>query len=246
MYPYIHLIIPSYGIMTLIGMIVAIFYLYFNCEKEGILFTELLRTILYGGIGLFIGSKLLFVITQIPWLIQNFSIENLLLLIVQSGYVFYGGLFGTILALHIMCKGQNEFKKKLFRLFVPAVPLFHVFGRIGCFLAGCCYGKYLENTFVIFNIEIDRIPIQLIEASVEFLIFVIICIVKEKTSRELLSVYLCLYAVARFFIEFFRGDEIRGLFMGLSISQYISISIILFYVAKNVISVDRDRRLSLN
>lgn len=113
MYPYIHLIMPSYTLLALIGGIAAICYAYFNSDKEGVPFSELLRTILYGGIGLLAGSKLLFAVTRIPWLVHNFSIENLILLIPQSGYVFYGGLFGFIFAVCFMCKGQLEYRKKL-------------------------------------------------------------------------------------------------------------------------------------
>lgn len=113
MYPYIHLIMPSYTLLALIGGIAAICYAYFNSDKEGVPFSELLRTILYGGIGLLAGSKLLFAVTRIPWLVHNFSIENLILLIPQSGYVFYGGIFGFIFAVCFMCKGQPEYRKKL-------------------------------------------------------------------------------------------------------------------------------------
>lgn len=81
MYPYIHFIIPSYGLLTLIGGIVATCYLYFHSEKEGILFTDLLQTIFFGSLGLLVGSKFLFVITKIPSLLQDFFIKNLLLLI---------------------------------------------------------------------------------------------------------------------------------------------------------------------
>lgn len=243
MYPYIHLIIPSYALMALIGGIVAICYVYFNSEKEGVLFTDLLKTMLYGGIGLFLGSKLLFVITQIPWLVANFSIKNLLLLFPQSGYVFYGGLFGFIFALHIMSKGQAEFRRKLFSLIVPAFPLFHAFGRIGCFLTGCCYGKKLSSSLFVMNIEIDRIPVQLIEAMLEAVIFLVLCVVKKKKAEiNLLAVYLNTYAILRFCLEFLRGDETRGIFGVLSTSQYISLFIVIFYVGKVVYFHIRDRR----
>lgn len=236
MYPYIHLIIPSYTLLALIGGIAAICYAYFNIDKEGVPFSDLLRTILYGGIGLLVGSKLLFAVTRIPWLVHNFSIENLLLLIPQSGYVFYGGLFGFIFAVCIMCKGQPEYRKKMFRLIVPTFPLFHIFGRIGCFLSGCCYGKDLKKQFVVMNMEIDKIPVQLVEAVIEFLIFLLLCIIKKKnTAVNLLKVYLIFYAIVRFVLEFLRGDEVRGLFVGISTSQYISLCIILFYVGRKIV-----------
>lgn len=235
MYPYIYIVIPSYALMALIGGIAGVCYSYFNSHKEGILFTDLLRAVLVGGVGLFLGSKILFAITQIPWLIQHFSVENLLLLIPRSGFVFYGGLFGFIFALCILYRKRPEYKEKMFQLIVPAFPLFHMFGRIGCFMSGCCYGKKLANPFVIMGIEIDRIPVQLIEAAVELLIFIALVIVKKKTKvKDLLRVYLITYAIARFCLEFLRGDVVRGLFAGLSTSQYISLAIILYYVGRKI------------
>lgn len=235
MYPYIHLILPSYALLALIGGIVAICYVYSNIDKENILFTDLLRVILYGGVGLIVGSKLLYAITQIPWLVRDFSIENLLLLVLQSGYVFYGGLFGFIFAICFMCKGQSEYRKKMFRLIVPAIPLFHMFGRIGCFLSGCCYGKYLKNPLIIMGLKIDKIPVQLMEAIIELLIFMILCIIKKKNIvNNLLAVYLIFYAIARFGMEFLRGDEVRGLWAGLSTSQYISLFVIFYYVGRKL------------
>lgn len=242
MYPYIHLIIPSYAAMALMGGFVSICYAYFRMNKAGVQFTDLLRVLLFGSIGLMVGSKLLFAITQIPWLLNNFSIENLLLLIPESGYVFYGGLFGFIFALYIISKNNTEYRKKLFTLITPAFPLFHIFGRIGCFLAGCCYGKELSNSFFILNIEINRIPVQLIEALVELIIFVVLCVIERKKEEvNLLEVYLILYALARFSLEFLRGDEVRGIFAGLSTSQWISAVILLFYFGKNLFLINKKR-----
>ena len=85
------------------------------------------------------------------------------------------------------------------------------------------------------GIEIDRVPVQLIEAAVELLIFIALVIVKKKTKvKDLLQVYLITYAIARFCLEFLRGDVVRGLFAGLSTSQYISLAIILYYVGRKI------------
>ena len=235
MYPYIHLIIPSYAAMALIGGLVSITYAFFRIDKYDVQFTDFLKILLFGSIGVLLGSKILFVITKIPWLLKNFTISNMLLLIPESGYVFYGGLFGFIFIIYMITKSDNEYRKKLYMLFVPIFPLFHVFGRIGCFLAGCCYGKKLNTIFVVLNIEIDTVPIQLIEALLELFIFLIICVVENhKEDINLLEIYLLLYASVRFVLEFFRGDEIRGMFYGLSTSQWISIVIVLFYLIKNI------------
>ena len=243
MYPYIYLVIPSYALLAFVGGIVAICYVYHNIDKENVLFTELLRAIIYGGIGLFLGSKLLFAVTQIPWLINNFNVKNMLFLIPRSGYVFYGGLFGFIFAICFMCKDNLDYKKRMFNLFVPAFPLFHVFGRIGCFMAGCCYGRDLTEPFIILNMKINRIPVQLFEAGMDVIIFIVLCLIKKKkAANNLLAIYLITYGIIRFCLEFLRGDEVRGLYAGLSTSQYISLMILIYYSVSKILSLVAKKR----
>ncbi len=116
------------------------------------------------------------------------------------------------------------------------MPLFHAFGRVGCFLAGCCYGKKLERTITILNgIRLERIPIQLIEAIFEFLLFIILTVIRKKDDNvNILRIYLMSYSAFRFLDEFFRGDEIRGIFFGLSTAQWISLVIWAVYILKAI------------
>ena len=181
-------------------------------------------------IGGVVGSKVLFAITQIPWLIKHFSIENMILLILQSGFVFYGGLFGVIFTLMFLTRNDADMRKKVFEISVPAMPLFHAFGRIGCFLAGCCYGKKLSTPIVIGTIEFARIPVQIIESMAEFILFIVLFILSKKNRDiDLLRIYLVIYAVIRFADEFLRGDKIRGIYGGVSTAQWISLIILFVY-----------------
>ena len=77
MYPYIHLILPSYSVMAFIGGFVTLIYLYFRLEKYQIEFTSFLKIVVLGVIGCLLGSKLLFAVTQIPWLINHFTFEKM-------------------------------------------------------------------------------------------------------------------------------------------------------------------------
>ena len=108
----------------------------------------------------------------------------------------------------------------------------HGFARIGCFLAGCCYGVECEfgftahgNDLVPAVNDVSRFPVQLLESLGCFLIFFLILYLyrKGKLTGRLLFVYLGVYAVLRFCDEFLRGDAIRGFIFGLSTSQFISI-----------------------
>jgi len=236
MYPYIHITLPSYGVMAFIGGFFVLLFIFFRLEKYQIAFFDFLILFALGIVGGIVGSKLMFAITQIPWLIDNFTLKNLIMLIPQSGYVYYGGLFGVLLALRIAVRKNTDKGHRVFRLIIPAIPLFHGFGRIGCMMAGCCYGKKLSGSLYVGMFGFDRIPVQLIESTFEFFMFAFFCVLEKRESKHYsLGNYLVLYAIFRFIIEFFRGDEVRGLwFGGFSTAQYVSVIIIIVAVAYRV------------
>lgn len=104
MCPYIQITLPSYGVLAFIGAFAALLFLYFRLDRFDIAFTQFLKLVALCAVGCVLGSKLMYALTQIPWLIENFSAKNLLMLIPNSGYVFYGGLLGMILAIYLYAK----------------------------------------------------------------------------------------------------------------------------------------------
>lgn len=154
----------------------------------------------------------------------------------EGGLVFYGGLLGGILGGWL---GSLLVKRPLLTLepiIVPFLPLGHAIGRIGCLLAGCCYGMPYEGFGAIhYPYPVGTVlpgqgyfPTQPIEAIGD----VVICLFllyRERSPRRSgsqLLAYLTTYALLRFFLEFFRGDGIRGGFAGLSTSQWISLTLL--------------------
>ena len=113
----------------------------------------------------------------------------------------------------------------------PAFLLFHFWGRIGCFFAGCCYGKPADWGIAMQQTpDVPRIPIQLIETGCLLVIFTGLLLLQRRRSHApALRIYLISYAVCRFALEFFRGDELRGIWLGRSTSQWISLAIILYF-----------------
>lgn len=184
-----------------------------------------------------VGSRLVFVVSRIPWLISSFSVKNIIYTILGGGFVFYGGLFGVLYGVYRYSKKHNYDPKKMSNLLAPAIPLFHSIGRIGCLLSGCCYGFELPERVVIFNlIYMDRFPTQIVEAVFELILFLIIMMYqKKKENSDALKLYLISYAVFRFVLEFARGDSVRGVLFGVSTSQLISVGILLYFGAKHFI-----------
>lgn len=235
MCPYIHFILPSYGVLAFLGSFSALVLIYWRIGKFEIDFSDFLALFALSTINGMLGSKILFVITRIPFLLQNFNLLNLVDLILHSGYVFYGGLFGVLLAIKLYSKWTTKYTTQhLFSLIAPAIPLFHCFGRIGCWLAGCCFGFEFVEPIILNGFSFTRFPIQLLESLFEALLFISLLLMEQRHKKHsLLEIYLIAYACFRFVIEFFRGDEIRGIFFGLSTSQWISFMIVLYYTKKH-------------
>jgi phosphatidylglycerol:prolipoprotein diacylglycerol transferase len=222
--------IHLYGLLTFLGIVVAYVVAINRAERYGVSFWCFLMLCAAAVTGMAVGSRVLHFITMLPALITDFTFPKLLNLTLNGGFVFYGGLFGALFAVKIYAKRSNHEKEKIFRIVTPAIPLFHGFGRIGCLFAGCCYGKELAEPIKLFGaVHIVRIPIQAFEAVFEFIMFfAILKIEKRRKDWNMLKFYLLAYAMFRFVNEFFRGDEIRGVFL-LSTSQWISAAIVMYY-----------------
>lgn len=235
LYPYIHIILPSYGVMAFLGAFAVLCFLYFRFENYNLAFTDFIKLFLLCGFTCFLGSKFLyfFVALFTPELKHS---ENILILFIESGYVFYGGLFGVLFGVWCYQKKYPHISlHSLHHMITPSLPLFHGFGRIGCQLAGCCYGVTLENPIVFFGaIKMNLFPTQVLEALYEFLLFAFLYFIGKKYDGDLLKIYLISYAVFRFFIEFYRADPDRGIWLGFSTAQWISCSIVIFYVVKSM------------
>ena len=227
--------------MASLGLFVALCLIILRNKRFGYEFTHILQLFLVIGICLLLGGKTLFIVTKIPDMIHNWSLQYVIQTIATSGIVFYGGLFGALMGTIIFAKSRKMNVNQLFNFLVPAFLAFHIFGRIGCFLAGCCYG--IEASWGIAmasDPEVLRVPVQLIEAFCDLLIMIGALryekrMVQAKRNYSLLKIYLVSYAVCRFVLEFFRGDVIRGVWvLGLSTSQIISIAIILVLVSRRI------------
>ncbi len=155
--------------------------------------------------------------------------------IIYTGIVYYGGLIGFLLAYGFFSKKYDP-EHKAMDVLAVCIPLFHAFARVGCFTGGCCYGIE-ANSVISVNYTTDimgqavtanRIPVQLIEAGFNIILFLyLFCLFKaeDRKCKSLTGRYLLLYSIGRFFIELLRGDTERGVIGVISFSQVISILI---------------------
>ena len=235
MYPTIHITLPSYAVLAVIGGFFVILFLYLRIDKYQLSFSDFIKMFSTSLVWGFLGSRVVFIISRLPWLFANFTMQHLLSTVIGGGLVFYGGLLGVLLGIFLYCKKHKINSKLVYNMIAPAIPLFHAFGRIGCFLSGCCYGIPLQAPVTVLGvIQFSRIPTQLIEALFEILLFAILVIWQHrKKQNNYLKIYMITYAIFRFFIEFFRGDHVRGFYFGLSTSQIIAIAILIFYIIKH-------------
>lgn len=237
---------PTYGLMSMIGVGVAALYLFLSNRslkrlgRGGIPGEDLLNLLLMAFVGALIGAKVLYLITALPALIHNWAFlmanPGELLNLLVGGMVFYGGFLGGLLAVFLYCRKYKIPLAEATAVITPAVPLFHIFGRIGCFLAGCCWGVEMEGGVVFHNSlgapnGVPLLPLQLIEAGCNVVIFIVLAVlVRHIKQRALvLPLYILIYGALRFVLEFFRGDMVRGVAL-LSTSQWISLALIVAVV----------------
>lgn len=236
MMPYIHIVLPVYGILAALGFAAAFCVFIQRTRICSLGIHKIVQIVASAAIGMLIGSRAVFVLTMLPALIDKFSVQSLLRIIVGGGFVFYGGLLGAMGGLYCYGKIRKMDLNLLFQAVVPCFPLFHAFGRIGCFMAGCCYGIPCSFGFAMaFDTGVIRFPVQLAESLCCFIIFAALLVVeKKRPDVKLLHVYLISYAVVRFCLEFLRGDDVRGIFGCFSTSQWISLGILSFVGIKIV------------
>ena len=217
----------GYGFMIAIGVLAAWLVVEQRARKLHLACEHIFYLVLWCVLGGFASAKILFWITE--W---KEVIRNPLEMLSSDGFVVYGGIIGGILAGWIYCKVKKLNFLTYFDLMMPSIALAQGFGRIGCFLAGCCYGKeaYGRLSVIFTNSDyapnnIPLIPTQIYSSILDFLHFFLLLYIArhKKAEGEVAACYLIFYSVGRFVLEFFRGDLERGSIGVLSTSQFISI-----------------------
>jgi phosphatidylglycerol:prolipoprotein diacylglycerol transferase len=224
----------TYGVLLAAAYLLGLRLAMARAKKRGLDEARVLDLGIYIIISALVGAKLLLLVTDF----HTFAADpRELLTLARSGGVFYGGL---ILAVVVALWYIRRIGLPLWTtcdVFAPGIALGHVVGRFGCLFAGCCYGRpttrpwgiTFTDPFAAANVGtplgVPLHPTQLYEAGAEFVILLVL-LWSEKKGRPFAGrtfwLYMLLYAISRFIIEFFRGDE-RGSVGIFSTSQFISI-----------------------
>jgi phosphatidylglycerol---prolipoprotein diacylglyceryl transferase len=229
--------VPTYGFILALALISALITVVKLGRREGFDSNLLIDFSTWIVLVALIGAKVLMIISDFSDFNTPRKIFSLATL--QAGGVFYGGFIAAVFFAWWYTWKHKMPILKVFDVYAPAIALGQTIGRWGCFSAGDDYGK-VTNSFigVVFTnpyahqiggvpLDVKVYPVQLFESAATLVIFGILLwrFRRKKHDGEIFLLYLTLYAVARFFLEFYRGDPDRGFVFHhlLSTSQFIAI-----------------------
>ncbi len=219
----------TYGFFIAIGFLAGIFLATKEAKRLGEDHEKIMDLCFYILVAAILGSRLFYVATSPGMFLRN-PVE--ILKIWNGGLVFYGGFIAALVAGVIFLKVKNIPVWKTADIMAPSAALAHFFGRIGCFFAGCCYGKHCDLPWAFTFNHPDSLaptgiplhPTQLYEALNNLIIFCLLWFFRKrkKYDGQIFWMYVLLYGITRFVLETFRAD-FRGdyIFGNLSVSQVI-------------------------
>ncbi len=224
----------AYGVLLAAAYLAALQLAVVRARRQGIDGTKVMDLGIYLIISALVGAKLMLVVVDFEYFLRE---PRELLSLVRAGGVFYGGLIAALVVALVLARRYGLAMWTTADLFAPGIALGHVIGRFGCLLAGCCYGTptsmpwgiTFTNPVAATNVGtplgIPLHPTQLYDAGAELLILFVL-LLTERRGRPFAGrtfwLYIVLYGLSRFVIEFFRGDD-RGILMGVSTSQFVSL-----------------------
>jgi phosphatidylglycerol:prolipoprotein diacylglycerol transferase len=226
----------SYGLMIALGILAAFYVTLRLSKKFGLDADKLSNLFIWVIVAAFVGGKLFYFFEDWDKYTQD---PSQMLNVMGGGFVFYGSLIFAIPTIILWLRQQKIPVRPFLDVLAFAGPVVHSFGRVGCFLAGCCHGKVCNNALGVTFTHPDTLavptntplyPTQLMDIGVNLIILLVVFLVRKKQQfdGQLLLIYLMMYGVGRSIVEIYRGDDARGFVFGgaLSHSQFIALLII--------------------
>jgi phosphatidylglycerol:prolipoprotein diacylglycerol transferase len=234
--------LPTYGFLVASGVLIGLWISVRNSEKQGVNGDDAWNLGILVVLAGIVGAKVLYVIYDWNTYAGNWR-EIFSLSTLQAGGVFSGGLIAALVMAAWYIRRHRMPALRTIDGFAPGLAFGHVLGRLGCFSAGCCYGKPTSHFWgVTFTnplahsvsgtpLGIPIEPTQLIEAAAEFFNFLVLTwlLGRKKFDGQIFGTFIALYGFERFFIEFLRDDPGRGAVFGglMTGTQLISIFLVI-------------------
>jgi phosphatidylglycerol---prolipoprotein diacylglyceryl transferase len=229
----------TYGMFVAIGFFVGLMFTVRLGKSEGIGSQQVMDMGFVIILSAIIGSRVLYILMNASYYVPA---PLNMLKIWEGGLVFSGGVIGVVLTMLWYTKRHGLPLGKIADLWAPATAIGQAIGRIGCFMAGCCYGKPTEVKWGVvfthphclarpFNVPLH--PTQIYDSISGFVIFLVLLLLysKKKFEGQVFLWFLIMHSTARLAVERFRGDD-RGILLGtnMSMTQFIATLILLISV----------------
>ncbi len=236
--------LPTYLLVISLTYCVCIFLVYWRANKLRISVLTALDICLAIMIGGLLGSRLLHIVYEEP----RYYLENPLSVfkLWRGGFVFYGGLFGAWLTSWLYLRRKSEEFGRWADFFAPVLSLGYALGRIGCFLNGCCYGKFCAYSWAVDFHQTGlplgpRHPTQLYATGWEFLVFALLIYIEKRWHASkwdkpglFFTLWLGLHSLGRLIMEYFREDDRGPFLLGQSPATWVSAGLIIFTTVRMV------------
>jgi phosphatidylglycerol:prolipoprotein diacylglycerol transferase len=227
----------SYGVLLALAYLAGLQLAVVRGRRRGLDGARIMDFGIYIIIAALVGAKLMLLVVDFDYFRQQ---PREILSIARAGGVFYGGLIAAFLVGLWLVRRYKLPVWTTADMIAPGIALGHVVGRLGCLLAGCCYGKPTDVAWAITFTDpaaaanvgtplgVPLHPTQIYDAGAELLILIALLVTERRgkpfPGRTFWG-YMVLYGIARFVVEIFRGDP-RGMIGGLSTSQFVSLLIV--------------------
>ena len=222
--------IYTYGVLIATAFFLGLALAVIQARMEGEDLHKIMDLGFYILLSAVVGSRLLYIAVEFREYLSN---PLRIFKVWEGGLVFYGGFIMAMAVVIIYVKKNEMSLWKVGDILAPSVAIGQGVGRLGCFFAGCCYGRetdvpwavIFKNPNTLAPMDVHLHPTQLYDSANGFIIFAALLILRKfkKFDGQLFWTYTLLYAVGRFIVEIFRGDERGFVTASLSTSQFIAI-----------------------
>jgi phosphatidylglycerol:prolipoprotein diacylglycerol transferase len=225
-----HVAVGGYGLFVALGIFVASALAVRAASRSRMDVGRVIATIACAAFGAYAGAMGAFYLVELAR--GTFALGN-------AGFVFFGAIPGGLFAGLISGRMLGVDALRLLDLSIPGLAAGHALGRVGCLLGGCCYGRPFDGPWAVVYDDPrapagpePRHPAPLYEAAGLIVLSVVFALAPaQRADGSRALAYLAAYSILRIAVELFRGDEVRGVWSGISTAQIVSVAAIFFSIA---------------